>query len=83
MARDHASLLRFLSLFQGRVAVEESGEKVERESHRRGAAAEEEAHGLIQLHSGPAEKPEVEATPRAGICDRRRPSPRVGCGRGL
>lgn len=49
------------------MAVEKSGEKVERESHGRGAAAEEEAYGFVQLHSGPAEEPEVEATPRAGI----------------
>lgn len=70
-------------LFQGRVAVEESGEEVERESHGRGAAAEEEAHGLLQLHSSPAEEPALEAAPRAGNCDRRRPSSRVDCGPGL
>lgn len=57
------------SFSQGWVAVEKSGEKVEREPHGRGAAAEEEAHGLLQLHSGPTEEPAVEATARAGNCD--------------
>lgn len=71
------------SIYQGRVAVEKSGEKVERESHGCGAAAEEEAHRLVQLHSSPTEEPAVEAAPRAGICDHRRPSSRVDCGQGL
>lgn len=55
-------------LIQGRVAVEKPGEKVERESHGCGAAAEEEAHGLFQLYSGPPEEPALEAASRAGIC---------------
>lgn len=62
------------------MAVEKSGEKVEREPHGRGAAAEEEAHWLLQLHSGPTEEPAVEATARAGNCDHQGPSSRVDCG---
>lgn len=65
------------SLIQGWVAVEKSGEKVERESYGCGAATEEEAHGLFQLYSGPPEEPAVEATSRAGICDHCRPSSRT------
>lgn len=64
MAHGHTSF----SLLQGWVAVEKSGEEAERESHGRGTAAEEEAHGLVQLHSGPTEEPALEAAPRAGDC---------------
>lgn len=56
------------------MAAEKSGEKVERESHGCGTAAEEETRRLVQLYSGPPEEPPVEAAPRAGIWDRGRPS---------